>query len=63
MPKSNITIILTPIFEWYVVRFGSKNEHQKDMCLKGLTCLNYVNHFRRDNQHDFGDLYEHSMSM
>ena len=24
----------TPIFEWYVIRFSSKNKYQKDMCLK-----------------------------
>ena len=26
----------TPIFEWYVVRCGSKVGHQKNMCLKRL---------------------------
>jgi hypothetical protein len=31
VPKSNTTIICTPIFEWYVVRCGSKNNYQKDM--------------------------------
>ena len=28
----NIAINWTPIFEWYVVRCGSKNGHQKNMC-------------------------------
>ena len=31
VPKSNIAIIWTPIFEWYVVRCGSINIHQKYM--------------------------------
>ena len=35
MLKSNIAILWTPIFEWYVVRCGSKNGCQKCMCLKG----------------------------
>ena len=25
-----------PIFEWCVVSCGSKNEHQKEMCLKEI---------------------------
>ena len=25
-----------PIYEWYVVRCGSKNGHQNDMCLKEI---------------------------
>ena len=32
MPKSNIAIMWTLIFKWYVVRGGSKNGHQKDTC-------------------------------
>ena len=36
MPKSNIARIWTPIFEWYEGRCGSKNRHQKDMCLKEI---------------------------
>ena len=35
--KSNITtVIRAPIFEWYVVRCGSKNWHQKDTYLQGI---------------------------
>ena len=34
MPNSNIAIIWTRIFEGDVVRSGSKNGHDKDMCLK-----------------------------
>ena len=33
---SNTTIILTPIFEQYVIRCESKNWHQKDMCLEEI---------------------------
>ena len=36
LPKSNTIIIWTPIVEWYVVRCGSKNWCQKDMCLKEI---------------------------
>ena len=36
MPKSNTTIMWTPIFEGYVVKCGSKNWHQKDMCPKEI---------------------------
>ena len=36
LPNSTGTIVCTSIFEWCVVRCGSKKRHQKDMCLKGL---------------------------
>ena len=36
VPKSKTTIIWTPIFEWYVVRCGSKNRHPIHMCLKEI---------------------------
>jgi hypothetical protein len=26
----------TPTFEWYVIRCGSKNTQQKDLCVKGV---------------------------
>ena len=41
---SNTTIILTPIFEQYVIRCESKNWHQKDMCLEetGLHAQNML---------------------
>ena len=32
IPISNILIIWTPIFEWFMVRSVSKNGHQKDRC-------------------------------
>ena len=39
MPKSNIEISWAPIFEWYAIRFTSKNTHQKDKCLKKIGLL------------------------
>ena len=43
MPDSNIAVIWTPVFEW-LIRCGSKNRHQKDMCLKeiGLQAQNML---------------------
>jgi hypothetical protein len=34
VPNSNTTIIEIPLFEWYVIRCGSKNGHQKDLCFE-----------------------------
>ena len=34
MPKLDTTIIWTLIFTWYVIKFRSRNWHQKDMCLE-----------------------------
>ena len=36
VPKSNIVIIWTHVFEWYAVRYESKTSHHKDMCLKEI---------------------------
>jgi hypothetical protein len=36
VPNSNIAMISTPIFEWCVVRCGSKNGNQKEMCLEEI---------------------------
>jgi hypothetical protein len=36
VPNSNIAIIWTHVFHWYIkfiLRCGSKNGHEKDMCL------------------------------
>ena len=33
---SDIFLNQIPIFEWYVVRYGSKNGQQKDMFLKEI---------------------------
>ena len=47
--------MLSPIFEWYGLRCGSKNGYQKDTCLKRLTRYSkYVDHSRFNNQHDGG---------
>ena len=36
-PKSNIAMMRTPIFEYYVVRRGSKNDTKRPfMCLKKM---------------------------
>ena len=44
MRNSNMGIIWTPIFEWYVVRWWSKDGHQKFMYLKeiGLRAQNML---------------------
>ena len=39
MRKSIVAIIWTPTFEWYVVGCGSKNKHQKDMCVEEIGVL------------------------
>ena len=36
MPKLNTTLIYTPIFDWCVVRCGSKTWHHNDICLKRI---------------------------
>jgi hypothetical protein len=57
-------LIQTHVIEWYVVWCGSKNGYQKYMCLKKIgVCSKYVNHFRLNSQHNWGDLYDHFMSM
>ena len=56
MIRSKGPRIWTPIYEWYVVRSGSKNGHQTDMCSK------YAKHSRSNSQHDWGELYDHLMS-
>jgi hypothetical protein len=43
VPKSNTTIFWTPILEWYVVKCGFKNGHQRDMCLKEIQGLHAQN--------------------
>lgn len=37
--ESNKEVTWTPIFQWYVVRRGSKIGHQKDMCQKEIGLL------------------------
>ena len=49
----------TPIFKWYVVSCGSKNEHPKR---DWTMCSKQVNHSKLNNQHNWGNLYDHLMS-
>jgi hypothetical protein len=53
--SSKTMIIWTPIFEWYVIRCGSKNKHQfqRDTNLDWIMCSKYANHSRFSSQHDF----------
>ena len=53
------------MFEWYVVRSGSKNGYQKRHFLKGdwIKCSKYDNHSRLSSEHNWEDLYDHSMHM
>ena len=46
----------TPVFEWCVVRCGSKNEYQKNICLKetGLEVLKIANYSRLSSPHNWG---------
>ena len=36
VPKSVTYLNRPPRFEWYVVRYGSKNKYQKNICLKRI---------------------------
>ena len=58
VPKSHTKILWTPIFEWSVVRCGSKNRHPKDVCLKEIEQRAQ----KINNRHDWKDLYDHLMS-
>lgn len=60
-PDSVSFVISTPIFKWYVIRCGSKNRYQKDVCseeigphAQNLTAFlgSIVNIIR-------GDIYDH----
>ena len=44
VPNLITYLTCTPIFEWYVVWCGYKNEYKKDMCLKeiGLHAQNMI---------------------
>ena len=59
VPKSNIAIIWTPMFERYLVRCGSKQTHTKKKHVVKIdwsTCSKYANHFILNSQHDWEDL-------
>jgi hypothetical protein len=47
-----------------VVKCGSTNKHQKDMCLKKIQLhAQNVDHFRLNNQNNMGDVYDHLTSI
>jgi hypothetical protein len=64
VPNSTIALNWAPTFEWYVVRCGSKNEYQKDMLKKKLDYVLkvYNIHSKPNNQHNWGNLYDHLTS-
>ena len=64
MPDLVTCLDQTPIYECYVVWCGSKNIFQIDMCRLEieLQAQKYGNHSRFNNQHDWGNLYDHLIS-
>ena len=52
VPNSNTKIIWINIFEWYMVRSGSKNGHQNTYVQKRLD-------YMLNSQNDWGDPYDH----
>ena len=64
-PYSVTFLIRTPIFESYVVCWGSKNGYQKDMNLRELDYLlkEFDIHSSLNSQHHWDDLYDHSKGM
>ena len=55
MPKSNVAILCITKLEWYVIEGGSKNGHQKDICLKkkvGIRAQHILTILRLNSQHD-----------
>ena len=71
VPKSNTTLSWIHIFEWYVVRRGSKNQHQKDKCSKEiglhasktLIVLGSIFNMIVGGRGGVGAFYDHLMSM
>lgn len=61
-PKSVTDLKWAPIFEWRVVRFGSKYGHQKDMFKSNWTaCITFGNQSRLNTQQNWVNLYDHLM--
>ena len=56
LPNSVIYLHWTPIFEWHVIRCGSKIIHLKRHVFNRdwTTCSNIVNHSRVNSQHNWG---------
>ena len=63
MPNMITYLNWTPIFEWYVFGCGFKNIYQKSGMFKWdrTMCSNYYNYSRLNHQHDWKELYDHSM--
>ena len=64
--RESTTITWTPIFEWYVDRHGSRNEHPKTItCWNeiGLRAQKYANHIRFSGQDEHGNLDDHLTNM
>ena len=64
MPNSTPTIIWTPIFQWCVIRCGSKNGHPIDTCSKeiGLCAPNMLTILDSIVKMLQGELYDLLMS-
>jgi hypothetical protein len=59
-----LTFIGTLLFEWYVVKCGSKKEHQQDMCLietERVHAHNLMFILGSPINIDWGDLDDHSI--
>ena len=54
VPDSVTKLNWTSTFMWYVVRCGSKNKYQKDMCLKEIEqhVLNMMFTLKFNSQHN-----------
>jgi hypothetical protein len=63
MPKSNLTIMWTSIFEQDVVKCRSHNTPKRFVFQWDYIEIKFANHSRLYSQHDWGDIYDHSMSM
>ena len=64
MRNSVTSLNWVSLFEWYVVRRGSKNGHQNDMCLEeiGLCVQNMSTILSSIINIIGGDLYDHSIT-
>ena len=64
VPNLITYLTCTPIFEWYLVWCGYKNEYKKDMCLKeiGLHAQNMITIVSLTINMIGGDLYDHLLS-
>jgi hypothetical protein len=64
MPKLVTSLNQTPIFQWYVVWFGSKNGYQEDMCLREIRlCAHNMITILGSMLNVIGGTYDHLMSV